>query len=326
MVTGWSCLDAGATETGGIKSDGGLSDAIPVKWRMLNVHGLTMSMSVSDVQRRGPRSKSSVASASLSGPADSLPAAATELGEVEYPYEDDIAMACGPAHEAVTVDTRDALVNYCASRPNAYRGMDMLVYYERYDITKRVTPDLFVVFDARLPIGRNYRIWDAGKPPDVVWELAPDSHMKGDPKEKKELYRQLGVPEYWLYDCHGALDGPRLQGFQLVKGRYRRLPASPRGDGVLAVKSPLLGLEQHYDGQRLRLWDPANKEYLRTSAESERERVRERKGWQREREGRLKAEARAAAADDRAVAAEAREAALMARIAELEASGAIHRK
>ena len=290
-------------------------------------------MSVSDVQRRGPGSKSSAAGASLSGPADSLPPAATELGEVEYPYEDDIAMACGPVHEEVTVDTRDALVNYCESHPNAYRGMDMLVYYERYDITKRVTPDLFVVFDARLPIGRNYRIWDAGKPPDVVWELAPDSHMKGDPNEKKELYRQLGVPEYWLYDCHGALDGPRLQGFQLVKGRYRRLLAERRGDGLLAVKSPLLGLEQHFDGQRLRLWDPVNKEYLRTGAEDARERVRERKGRlkaeageEREREGRLKAESRAAAADDRAVAAEAQEAALMARIAELEASGAIHRK
>ena len=294
-------------------------------------------MSVNEVQRRGPGSKASAASASLSGPADSLPPAATELGEVEYPYEDDIAMACGPAHEAVTVDTRDALVNYCASRPNAYRGMDMLVYYERYDITKRVTPDLFVVFDARLPIGRNYRIWDAGKPPDVVWELAPDSHMKGDPKEKKELYRQLGVPEYWLYDCHGALDGPRLQGFQLVKGRYRRLPAERRSDGLLAVKSPLLGLEQHYDGQRLRLWDPANKEYLRTGAEDARERLREREGRlkaeageAREREGRLKAEAEQKRERERRLESECRaealEAALKARIAELEASGAIPRK
>ncbi len=304
-MTGWSRLDAGAAESGGIKSDGGLSDAVPIKWRTLEGHGSTMSMSVNDVQRRGPGSKSSVASASLSGPADSLAPAATELGEVEYPYEDDIAMACGPAHEEVTVDTRDALVNYCASRPNAYRGMDMLVYYERYDITKRVTPDLFVVFDARLPIGRNYRIWDAGKPPDVVWELAPDSHMKGDPKEKKELYRQLGVPEYWMYDCHDALDGPRLQGFQLVKGRYRRLPALPRGDGLLAVKSPLLGLEQHFDGQRLRLWDPVNNEYLRTGAEDARERVRERKG-------RLKAEAEVAE--------------LRARIVKLEASGTIPRR
>ena len=264
-----------------------------------------MSMSVNDVQQRGSGSKSSAAGAYLPGPADSLPPVATELGEVEYPYEDDIAMACGPAHEAVTVDTRLALDCYCASHPNAYLGMDMLVYYERYDITKRVTPDLFVAFDARRPIGNNYRIWDAGKPPDVVWELAPDSHMQGDPKEKKELYRQLGVPEYWLYDCHGALDGPRLQGFQLVKGRYRRLPASPRGYGVLAVKSPLLGWEQRFDGRRLRLWDPVVEVYYNAGCQDALER--------------LNLEGRIAQLREENVE-------LRARIAELEASGAIPRK
>ena len=224
-----------------------------------------------------------------------------ELDEVVYPYEDDIAMACGPLHEQVTVETWDALENYCASRPNAYRGTNMLVYYERYDIAKRVTPDHFIVFDARRPIGRNYRIWDAGKPPDVVWELAPYSDMKGDPEEKKELYRQLGVPEYWWHDSSGELDGPRLQGFQLVKGRYRRLRAERRGDGLLVVKSPLLGLEHHFDGQRLRFWDPVANEYLNTIREAEQGRLRERKG-------RLEAEAENAE--------------LRARIAELEASGA----
>ena len=234
-----------------------------------------MSMSVNDVQQRGPGSKSSAASASLSGPADSLPLVATELGEVEYPYEDDIAMACGPAHQKVTLDTRFALETYCASHPNAYLGMNMAVYYQRYDITKRVAPDLFVAFDARRPIGRTYRIWDAGKPPDVVWELAPDSHMKGDPKEKKELYRQLGVPEYWLYDCHDALDGPRLQGFRLVNGQYRRLPAARRGRNSRWVESPLLGLEHRFDGQRLRLWDPVAKEYFRTAREFEARRRKE---------------------------------------------------
>ena len=298
-----------------------------------------MSMSVNDVQQRGPGSKSSVASASLSGPADSLPPVATELGEVEYPYEDDIAMACGPAHLKATLDTQFALETYCESHPNAYLGMNMAVYYERYDITKRVAPDLFVAFDARRPIGRSYRIWDAGKPPDVVWELAPDSHMKGDPKEKKELYRQLGVPEYWLFDCHGALDGPRLQGFQLVNGQYRRLPAARRGRNSRWVKSPLLGLEHRFDGQRLRLWDPVAKEYFSTARESAEGRrkeaaahERERKRAQRAREGRFRAikrrqrlrtrilqlERRLAAAE--AAAAEANAAESQAQIGELEAS------
>lgn len=252
-------------------------------------------MPANDVQQCASGLESSAASSSLLRPADGLVPPSRELDEVVYPYEDDIAMACDTEHGETTADIWNALDIYCASRPNAYRGTNMLVYYERYDITKRVTPDHFIVFDARRPIGRNYRIWDAGKPPDVVWELAPYSDMKGDPEEKKELYRQLGVPEYWWYDSSGELDGPRLQGFQLVNGQYRKLPAVRRGRNSRWVKSPLLGLEHRFNGQRLRLWDPSAREYLNTIREAEEGRLKEialretaRKRWQRARERRFR--------------------------------------
>ena len=235
-------------------------------------------------------------------------------------------MASSPEQEAVMAYARHGLKTHFASRPNVHIGVDMLVYDKEGDNTSCLAPDVFVTFDMRRPVDKPYRIWEVGKPPDVVWEFGSDSTWKEDAKEKKERYRQWGVSEYWLYAPHGGMHNPRLQGFQLVKGRYRRLPAERRGDGLLVVKSPLLGLEQHFDGQRLRFWDPGAKEYLRSGVESERERrreregrLRERKGRLREREGRLKAEARAAAA-------EARAAALKARIAELEESGAIPRK
>ena len=297
-------------------------------------------MAANDVQQCRSEPESSAASSSLLRPADGLVPPSSELDEVVYPYEDDIPMMCDFLHQEATLDTRDALENYFASRPNAYRGMNMLVYYERYDITKRVTPDLFMVFDARRPIGRNYRIWDAGKPPDVVWELAPYSDMKGDPQEKKELYRQLGVPEYWWYDSSGELDGPRLQGFQLVNGRYRRLPASRRGRNSRWVKSPLLGLEHRFNGQRLRLWDPSAREYLRTGRESEEGRLKEialretaHKRWQRARERRFRVlkrlqreRARTLRAERRAAASKARTEALLAEQAVLEASVKVLRK
>ena len=260
--------------------------------------------------------------------------------EVEYPYEDDLPMASSPEQEAVMAYARHGLKTHFASRPSVYIGVDMLVYDKEGDNTSCLAPDVFVTFDVRRPVEKSYRIWLVGKPPDVVWEFGSDSTWKGDAKEKKERYRQWGVSEYWLYAPHSGLHNPRLQGFQLVKGRYRRLPSERRGEGLLVVKSPLLGLEQHFDGQRLRFWDPAAKEYLRSGVESERERRRERKGRLREREGRLRAEAgeerereRRLESDSRAEAeaqarreSEAREAALRARIAELEASGAIPRK
>ena len=266
---------------------------------------------------------------------------------VVYPYADGLPMASSPEQEALMVDTRHGLKTHFASRPNVYIGMDMLVFDRQDDNTSCLAPDVFVTFDMPRPVGKSYRIWEVGKPPDVVWEFGSDSTWKGDAKEKKERYRKWGVSEYWLYAPHGGLHYPRLQGFQLVKGRYRRLPAERRGEGLLVVKSPLLGLEQHFDGQRLRFWDPVAKEYLRTGVEDARGRLkaeageeRERKGRLREREGRLKAEAeqkrereRRLESDSRAEAeaqarreSEAREAALRARIAELEATGAIPRK
>ena len=243
-------------------------------------------MSAKDDQQRG--SPPSVANTFQLQTADTLPPALRELDEVDYPYEADIRMASSQEQLQLMVDCCYAMRDYFSDRPEVYIGMDMLVYYQRYDNTKRVTPDVFVAIDALLPIGRNYRIWDAGKPPDVVWDFAPDSAMKGDPKEKKELYRQLGVPEYWSYDTHGAMDGPRLQGFEWFDGRYRKLPAERRPGPVRSVYSPLLDLELHCDGKRLRLCRQSGGAYLRSPAESERERRKERIGRLEERKARLK--------------------------------------
>ena len=222
------------------------------------------------------------------------PPAPPERDEVEYPCEDGLPMASSPEQVEVMVDTRDALVNYFASRPNVHLGLDQLVYDRQGDNTSCLAPDVLVTFDVRRKVEKSYRIWLVGKPPDVVWEFGSDSTWKGDAKEKKARYRKWGVSEYWLYDPQGGLHNPRLQGFQLVKGRYRRLRAERRGDGLLVVKSPLLGLEHHFDGQRLRFWDPVANEYLNTIREAEQGRLRERKGrlkaeagQERQRQGRL---------------------------------------
>jgi len=189
-------------------------------------------------------------------------------------------------------------------------------------------------------VGRSYKIWLVGKPPDIVWEFGSASTAKEDAGTKKKRYRGWGVPEYWLYDPQGGLHEPRLQGFRLVKGRYRRLPEQRRSDSLLVVTSPLLGLELHSSERGLRFWDPEAGDYLRTGGESEKERLveqaeklEERAGRLEERAGRLeeqekrlqleirvKAEAQARReAEDRATAAEERARAAEARVAELEA-------
>ena len=227
-----------------------------------------------------------------------VPPAPPQRDAVEYPCEDGIALISSPEQGKVMLETQHALDIRFESRPDVYVGFDILVYDKEGDNTSCLAPDVFVTFDMRGPVEKTYRIWLVGKPPDVIWEFGSDSTWQEDATGKKARYRRWGVAEYWLYAPHGGMHDPRLQGFQLVKGRYRRLPAERRSDGLLVVKSPLLGLEQHFDGQRLRLWDPVAKEYLRTGREDARDRRRERAGRlkaeageEREREGRLKAEA-----------------------------------
>ena len=307
---------------------------MPVKLSQQSVPGATAS----DVQPPAP-----VVQPSLLPPTRPLiggPPAPPGRVAVEYPYEDGIAMASSPEQMRGIVDTHHALDDYFASRPRVFLAMDLLVYDREGDNTSCLAPDVFVTFDVPGPVGKSYRIWLVGKPPDVVWEFGSDSTWKEDAKEKKERYRRWGVAEYWLYAPHGGMHDPRLQGFQLVKGRYRRLPAERRSDGLLVVKSPLLGLEQHFDGQRLRLWDPVVKEYLRTGREDARERrkeragrlkeragrVKERTGRVKERTGRLEAEAENVELRTENVELRTENAELRARIAELEVSGAIPRK
>ena len=271
-----------------------------------------------------------------------------------YPYADGVPFASNPEQGQVMMEVRHALGNYFETQRKVYIGMDMLVYDKRGDRTSCLAPDVFVTFDVAKPVGRSYKIWLVGKPPDIVWEFASASTAKEDAGTKKQRYRGWGVPEYWLYDPQGGLHKPRLQGFRLVKGRYRRLPEERRNDSLLVVTSPLLGLELHSDRRGLRFWDPEAGDYLKTGGESEKERLveqaeklEERAGRLEERAGRLEerekrlqlenrveaeaqarreSEDRATAAEDRAKAAEARAAELDALVAKLTAPDSVSRK
>ena len=257
-----------------------------------------------------------------------------------YPYADGVPFASSPEQGQVMMDVRHALGNYFERQRTVYIGMDMLVYDKRGDRTSCLAPDVFVTFDVAKPVGRSYKIWLVGKPPDIVWEFASASTAKENAGMKKKRYRGWGVPEYWLYDPQGGLHKPRLQGFRLVKGRYRRLPEERRSDSLLVVTSPLLGLELHSSERGLRFWDPEAGDYLRTGGESEKERLvekaeklEERAGRLEEREKRLQLEIRVEAeaqarreSEDRATAAEARVAELEALVAKLTAPDPVSRK
>ena len=104
--------------------------------------------------------------------------------------------------------------------------------------------------------------------PDFVLEVVSPSTWRTDLGAKREKYASLGVHEYWLHDPHGQHLQPALAGHRLAEGMYVPLPAGATRDGI-AIRSDVLGLELHLDGERLRLFDPASACHLRDLAEAE---------------------------------------------------------
>ena len=171
-------------------------------------------------------------------------------------------MASNDTQAAVMIDCHHALKNYYPPEARVYVGFDLMIYYIHGDRRISVAPDVFVALDV-VPGSRDtYQVWAEGKPPDFVLEVASPSTARRDARGKKEQYQDIGVPEYWLYDPKGGLHRPRLQGFELRGGRYRQLAENRKPAVDLAVRSNVLGLELHFDGERLRLWDPAVLQYL----------------------------------------------------------------
>ncbi|MBI1925315.1 Uma2 family endonuclease, partial [Candidatus Poribacteria bacterium] len=106
-------------------------------------------------------------------------------------------------------------------------------------------------------------LWEEGKGPDFVLEVASESTCDYDLGEKKDLYASiLGVQEYYLYDPDKRYLPSPLLGFRLVEGVY-----VPIQDVEGRLPSDTLGLELGEEGGRLRLYNPLTKEWVLKPAE-----------------------------------------------------------
>ena len=175
---------------------------------------------------------------------------------------------------------------------------DTFIYYIEGNPRRSVSPDCYVVFglseDAQESIRRNntYLIWEVGKAPDFVLEIASESTANVDLGRKRDLYADLGVSEYWRYDeTGGEFYGEPLVGERLVDGEYARMETRLVGDGGSWCHSAVLNLDLWWADGELRFWDPVAARWLLRPHEQQ--------------DGRVAAEARAESAE--------------ARVAELEA-------
>ena len=184
---------------------------------------------------------------------------------------------------------------------DAFVSGNTFLYYIEGDSDYSVSPDCYVVFGLSdtakesLSIKGNntYLLWEVGKPPDFVLEIGSRSTARRDRFEKRDLYADIGVGEYWRFDGTGGdFYGEPLVGERLVNGEYQRMEMRHEDDGSVWGHSDALNLDLWWTDGQLRYWNPAQGEWLRTPEESE--------------EGRLEEAARADAAEARADAAEAR--------------------
>ena len=188
-------------------------------------------------------------------------------------------MAESPRHVDAILYALATLRNRFAESSLVQVGANMNLYYEEGNVEKKLVPDLFVVRGLAALPETSYRVWEAGRPPGFVLEVASPASAGRDRGVKRALYASMGVAEYWRFNPVGALEGAsrprqRLEGSALAGLGYE--PLAPGADG--SIRSEVLQLDLRVDSRPgmehlLRFRDPSTGEDLLTFRESERGRV-----------------------------------------------------
>ena len=112
-----------------------------------------------------------------------------------------------------------------------------------------IVPDGYIVFgvdtDTIETYRRSYRLDEWGVPPAFVLEVASESTARRDLTEKRALYAQIGVTEYWRLDKHGYYGEP-LVGEHLVNGEYARYELHTEPNGDTWSRSEVLGVDFYH--------------------------------------------------------------------------------
>lgn len=193
-----------------------------------------------------------------------------EQSEIEYPSSDGEPMAESDITRDYMTYGVEALKLHFQGRSDVYVSANSFVYYEEGNKSAVVAPDIYVVVGVRKRQRDNYKIWkEAGIVPQFVLEITSETTQKVDQETKPEIYKKLGVREYFQYDPSGDYLNPILQGVRLVNNRYEPIPAHNIAFDTLWLYSEVLGLELHLVSGELRFRNPQTGEFLKTYQQSE---------------------------------------------------------
>ncbi len=186
-----------------------------------------------------------------------------QLLQTIYPEGDGKPMAETDMHRQLLSDLVFTLDTYFQSDPDVYVSGNLLIYYVEGNPARQVAPDVFVAFGVPKGQRRIYRLWAEGVMPQVVIELTSRQTWRDDLQKKWQLYAELDVQEYFIFDPeYDYLDTP-LIGYRLEDGKYVEMEASDS-----RLRSEVLGLELVDTGETLRLFDPQTEQFLPTAKEA----------------------------------------------------------
>ncbi|WP_164929296.1 Uma2 family endonuclease [Gloeobacter violaceus] len=137
----------------------------------------------------------------------------TLVSQIHYPSGDGSPVAETYVHLYAILVTLEVLKQYLEGQQATVLANQFL-YYSQGIPTARVAPDVMVIFGVE-PGGRDkYKVWEEGQVPAVIFEMTSPSTRTKDKDFKKNLYVQLGVQEYWLFDPKGEWIPEQLEGYR----------------------------------------------------------------------------------------------------------------
>ena len=147
---------------------------------------------------------------------------ATSAPPIHYPSGDGQPVAETFDHLYVILTTIALLQHYLREEQACVLGNQYL-YYAQGLPRLRCAPDVMVIFGVEPGSRDNYKIWEEGEIPRVVFEVTSPGTKKEDDGFKKQLYEQIGIPEYWQFDPKGEWILEKLRGYQLVDDEYESI-------------------------------------------------------------------------------------------------------
>jgi len=172
--------------------------------------------------------------------------------DIEYPSSDGEPIAETYDHFYTIAILLEMLRQYLAGRQATVLGNQFLYYAQGFP-RMRVAPDVMVIFDVAAGGRDNYKIWEEGQVPAVVFEITSPSTQSVDSGFKRDLYAQMGVQEYWLFDPKNEWLEGQLQGYRLKDEEYA--PINDRQSLVLglqlSIEDKKIALHRLDNGEKL---------------------------------------------------------------------------